>query len=167
MHRSRFSLEGDSACVELFGNFESAELLDLIEFYKSKGYNKISTEYETLMMSKESEGNRQVKEIEDLKFDIQRQQEYLLEKDKEIGKLELKIQKILNAKQTTLEQFDAFIELKESYNKCLTNLSDMQRTINENNLQIRENDRIIKELRAKMEKMKEIYIKKVNEEISE
>jgi len=167
MYRSRFSLEGDSLSIELEGDFESQEILDLIEFYKSKGYNKITSDYEKLTLTKETEGNTQIKEIEDLRFDIKRHQEYHKEKNKEIERLEQQIQKILNDKTTTLEQYDAFIKLNESNNQYRTKLTALQKEAGDNFFDIKEKDREIKDLKEKIKKMKEVFLKRLNEEPKE
>lgn len=142
--------------IEISGELTSEEAIQIIEFYKKIGYNTVTSDYETLYMSRKDPDHLHRKQIENLEWIIKTKEYLISELNKEIKILIKKSEDDLencNEHKKLLKRYEAAFE-------SLTNLSERHKGILTENEILKTN---VKDLNHTIERMKKEYFKIISQ----
>lgn len=158
-----YNIESEYNKVSITGELETHEALEIIEFYKKLGYNRVTHHCDGILLSKENEDDLHTKEIEALKYAFSCSSEFFRVTSE---KLERDYNALKKKMHKNMYEWDEFIALNKHYEVIQDNL---KRVTEEKNNVFRENLTLnseIKYLKEALTKTKKMYFEKFNEEIT-
>jgi alpha-galactosidase/6-phospho-beta-glucosidase family protein len=146
--------------VEIQGKLDSEETIKIMEFYKNLGYNTVTSDYETLYLTKEDPEDLHAKEIKNWELKA-------FSKDEYISRLKIEIEDLKKKSNTDLREWQEYKNLKEHHEIISENLIKLSERHNEILLENRELEAAVKELESKIKRMKKVFFKKMSGENKE
>ena len=118
-----YTIEKNYETITIQGELATDEAIKLMEFYKNSGYNKVTSDYETLYLTKESEENIYINQIKEAESVISRKVAIIDDLVKEIEKLQKKHKKALIECPEYITLSNAYESVSKNYD-TLKNLMD-------------------------------------------
>jgi hypothetical protein len=123
-----YTIEKNYETITIQGELATNEAIKLMEFYKNLGYNKVTSDYEILYLTKESEENIYIKQIKEAEGVISNKVAIIDDLVKEIEKLQKKHKK-------DMSEWPEFIVLTNAYESVSKNYNSLKDQMNKKYLE--------------------------------
>lgn len=154
-----YTIEKNYETITIQGELATDEAIKLMEFYKNLGYNKVTSDYEILYLTKESEENIYIKQIKEAEFEISIKVAIINDLTKEIEKLQRKQKK-------DMSEWEEYITLSIANERVTKNYNALKDLMDKKNLECERVEQNLEMAIQTISNLKQQYFNRFQQELN-